>query len=188
MNAAQFVLAVLDASGGHLQGRTLLQKKGYFVSLLSGVDPGLAYDAHYYGPYSTVVDTCVARLKNLAFIGEESTGFGIYNDGFELRRFDYTITSDGKKLLSTLRASPEYKRIDSAVKKIREAGDPGYFELSIAAKAYFILDRKDKPMSNSEIRREAEKFNWNIQQRSLEKAVEFLQKVELTEGPREKAV
>lgn len=182
MDPIQFVLALLDASGGHLAGRTLLQKKAYFVSLLAGVDPGLSFKAHYYGPYSSVLDSTVTQLKNLGFVGEDSTGFGVYSEGFELRRYDYTLTPDGKKLAAALRSRREYGRLVGAVEKIKRAGDPNYLELSIAAKAYFILDRKNKPMSNAEIRREAEKFNWNIQPQSLERAVGFLQQVDLTEG------
>jgi uncharacterized protein YwgA len=187
MNAAQFALALLDASGGQLQGRTLVQKTAYFVSLLSGVDPGLDFNAHYYGPYSGVLDSTFTRLKNLGFVGEDSTGFGVFNEGFELRRYDYALTSDGKKLAAALRGSHDYKKIAEAVKKIRNAGDPGYFELSIAAKAYFVLRKGNKPMSKSEIRREADKsFNWTIQPDYLEKAVKFLQQVDLTEDSRRK--
>jgi uncharacterized protein YwgA len=183
MNAIRFVLALLDASGGRLQGRTMLQKKAYFASLLSGVDPGLDFNAHYYGPYSAVLDSTVAQLKNLGFIGEDVTGYGVSSEGFELRRYDYSISADGKKLLASFCNSDEYKKIASAVAKIREAGDPSYFELSIAAKTYFILDRRNKPMSNSEIKREAAKsFNWSIQPQSLDRAVQFLQQVDLTEG------
>ena len=182
MNAIQFVLALLDASGGQLQGRTLLQKKAYFVSLLSGVDPGLDFNAHYYGPYSAALDSTVTQLKNLGFIGEDSAGFGVYSEGFELRRYDYTLTSDGKRLVAAFRNSKEYEELASAVEKIKKAGDPSYLELSIAAKAYFILDKRNKAMSNSEIRREAEKFRWDIQPQSLERAVGFLQQVNLTEG------
>lgn len=185
MNPMQFVLAVLDASGGQLQGRTLLQKKAFFVSLLSGVDPGLNFDAHYYGPYSPSLDSTVAQLKNLGFIGEESTGFGVYNEGFELRRYDYSLTPDGKKVAATLRGSGEYARLTSAVDKVRRAGDPNYFELSIAAKAYFILQRANRPMSTFEIRREAEKFHWDIKPESLERAVAFLQQIDLTESSRQ---
>jgi uncharacterized protein YwgA len=182
MNALQFLLALFDSSGGKLQGRTLVQKKAYFASLLSGVDPGLDFNAHYYGPYSAVVDSAIAQLKNLGFVAEDSTGFGIYNEGFELRRYDYALTADGKKLAAALRGSHDYQRIASAVHKIGQAGDPSYFELSIAAKAYYILTKKNKPMANSEIRREAGKsFNWNIQPQSLEKAIAFLRQLDLTE-------
>ncbi len=157
--------------------------------MLSGVDPGLDFNAHYYGPYSSALDSTVAQLKNLGFISEEITGFGVSSEGFELRRYDYSLTSDGQKLLASLRGSKEYQKVASAVERITEAGNPDYFELAIAAKTFFILDRKEKPMSHSEIQREAERsFNWNIQPQSLEKAVKFLRHIELTESTkREKA-
>jgi uncharacterized protein YwgA len=187
MNAPQFLLALLDASGGRLQGRTLIQKRAYFVSLLSGVDPGLDFNAHYYGPYSAVLDSALAQLKNLGFVAEDTTGFGVYNEGFELRRYDYALTADGEKLVAALRKREHYCSIATAVKKISHAGDPNYYELSIAAKTYYILAKRNKAMANSEIRREAEKsFNWNIQQRSLERAIEFLQQLDLTEDAKER--
>jgi uncharacterized protein YwgA len=182
MNAAQFLLSLVDASNGTIQGRTLLQKRAFFVSLLSGVDSGLGFDAHYYGPYSSTLDNAVAQLKNLDFVDEDDTPFGVISGGFEMRRYDYKLTSQGNEVAEKLRKTDEYKLIRESVKKIEAAGNPNYFELSIAAKAFFILRKQRRPMSTDEIKREAEKFHWEIQPQSLEKAVTFLQRLGLTKG------
>ena len=50
-------------------------------------------------------------------------------------------------------------------------------ELSIAAKAVYILRKKAKGMSKQEIISEAHKFDWNIMPSSLETAVSFLEKL-----------
>ena len=64
MNSTDFLLSVIAAFGGRVDGRTLLQKRAYFVSLLSDIDPGLNFDAHYYGPYSATVDNTLGRLES----------------------------------------------------------------------------------------------------------------------------
>lgn len=188
MTALDFVLSLISGFGGQVQGRTLLQKRAYFVAQLAGVPVNLAYDAHYYGPYSAVVDNCVSRLKSLGFVDEENLGFGITNtSGFEVKRYDYRITQDGKRILETLRNRDEYQRIERACIAILEAGDPNYFVLSIAAKADFILGKRGKAMSRNEIIREAQKFDWEIQGNSLNDAVNFLEKLGMVEAAKKVA-
>ncbi len=183
MTALDFVLSLISGFGGEIQGRTLLQKRAYFVAQLSGVHVELGYDAHFYGPYSAVVDNSVARLKSLGFIAEENWGFGTTTpSGFEMKRYDYRLTEDGKKILRSLQRAEDYRRIERACIAIREAGDPNYFVLSIAAKADFILGRRGKAMSRDEIIREAEKFDWDIQGEALNNAVNFLERLKLVEA------
>jgi uncharacterized protein YwgA len=179
MNEIDFVLALIDASGGTIHGRTLLQKRAFFTAVLSGIDPGLGFDAHYYGPYSSTVDNVISQLKNLNFVEERNTAFGVISGGFEMKRYDYSLTADGKKVLERLRSSAEYRTISESVQKIKEAGDPDYVTLSIAAKIFFILNRRNKAMSTAEIQKEGAKLNWDIQPPVLTHAVTFLQKLEL---------
>lgn len=182
MKISDFVLYLVHASGEHIQGRTLLQKRSFFVGELCDLD--LGFDAHYYGPYSAELDNAVGELKSLGFIDEANIGFGVARGGFEMKRYDYRLTDDGREIVELLRRShPErYKRISESVQKIVNAGDPGYLELSIAAKAYFILRKKGKPMSRPELVREAQKFDWIIDTESLNRAVTFLEKLELAKS------
>jgi uncharacterized protein YwgA len=181
MNTSQFILSLIRASGG-VRGRTLLQKRGYFVSLLTGLAADLGYQAHYYGPYSATLDGTLTQLKNLGFVEEGTTGFGVVSGGFEMRRYDYSLTEDGEKVLQPFSKSKEYQAIEAAVRKIQAAGDPDYVELSIAAKAFFILKKQKKGMTAAELMKEAKKFNWNIPERSLGRAVAFLSTLGLTAG------
>ena len=181
MNGIDFVLSLISGFGGQVQGRTLLQKRAYFVAQISRVPIDLGYDAHYYGPYSPVVDNSVTRLKSLGFLAEENIGFGIQSRGFEVKRYDYRITADGKRVLESLRAKDDYKKMEKACAAILKAGDPNYFVLSIAAKADFILGRRGKAMTREEIIREAQKFDWDIQEESLKSAVEFLERLGIVE-------
>jgi uncharacterized protein YwgA len=177
MNATDFLILLVDASGGSVQGRTLLQKRAFFVTVLVDLDVDLGFDAHFYGPYSSVVDNGVTQLKNLRFIEECVTAYGTDIAGFEMKRYDYKLTADGQQIAATMRESPEYRQIGTCVKRLSEAGNLNYMELSIAAKAVYILRKKAKGMSKQEIISEAHKFDWNIMPSSLETAVSFLEKL-----------
>jgi uncharacterized protein YwgA len=179
MKATEFLMSIIDASGGNVNGRTLLQKKVFFVSELAKIDPSLGFDAHFYGPYSATVEGTMTQLKNLGFVQESNTGFGSVADGFEIRRYDYSLTEDGKKILEELRGTPEYQKVKNAVGEIASSGDPNYVELSIAAKAYFLLKGKNESMSISELQKQAEHYNWNISPNSIKKAMSFLKSVGL---------
>jgi uncharacterized protein YwgA len=183
MNTSQFVLSLIHAFGGRVKGRTLLQKRGYFVSLLTGLGVDLGYQAHYYGPYSAGLDGTLTHMKNLGFVEEGTTGFGVVSGGFEMRRYDYSLTEDGERILQPFVKTAEYAKIAQAVRKIKEAGDPDYIELSIAAKAFFILKKQQTAMTAVQLTKEAAKFNWNIPEHSLGRAVEFLSTVGLATAP-----
>ncbi len=177
MNAMDFIISLIDASGGSVQGRTLLQKRAYFVTQLGDIDVHLGFDAHFYGPYSSIVESTMTHLKNLRFVSEGATAYGIDNAGFEMKRYDYRLTPDGESIAARLRRTPEYAAIKRALSLLSKAGNPDYMELSIAAKALFLLKKKKEGMSKAEILREAQKFDWNIRPSSLESAVSILEKL-----------
>jgi uncharacterized protein len=177
MNATDFLILLIDTSGGIVRGRTLLQKRAYFVSLLADLDVSLEFDAYFYGPYSSIIESSIAQLKNLRFIEESATAYGVDSTGFEMKRYDYKLTPDGQQIAAKLRETAEHQQIKNIVMRLSEAGNLNYMELSIAAKALFILRKKAKTMSKHEILREAQKFSWNIQPNSLETAVSFLEKL-----------
>jgi uncharacterized protein YwgA len=186
MNPTDFVLSLIDAAGGEIPGRTLLQKRAFFVTELTGDDFDLKFDAHYYGPYSATVEGTTTQLKNLGFLQESATGFGAVKDGFEVRRYTYSLTEDGRQVVEHLRQTAEYQRIRVAMERILSAGDPNYVELSIAAKTYFLLKRKEGgKMTLRELSKEAKKYNWNISPASVEKAADFLGQVGLATSSRE---
>ena len=179
MKTPHFVLCLIDACGGSVQGRTLLQKRAFFVGELSSLE--LDFNAHYYGPFSAQIDSAVSQLKSLGFLDEAPIGFGVARGGFEMKRYDYRITEDGREVVEMLKeqSSDDYKRISQTLEMIRAAGDPDYVELSIAAKAYFILKEGSRPMSRDELLREAERFDWSIAAGSLDRAVDFLERLKM---------
>jgi len=52
-------------------------------------------------------------------------------------------------------------------------------EISIAAKAYFLLEQQGKPASADELAKLADKFGWTVSAAEIEKAAQFLTGLEL---------
>lgn len=175
-----FVLLTYGAFGGGIKGKTKLQKLIYFLGVKLGFVETLGYRAHYYGPYSAEVANLNADLKSLGYLEESVAGGGAINpQGFEVVRYDYKLTSDGKKLLGRLKISdsPLWRKIQEAADAIKKAGDPGYLELSIAAKAYFILqERKQGKAEMEEIQGIARSLGWKVTKTELKTAVRFLER------------
>ncbi len=48
MKASEVFLLMLGEAGGTMRGKTLIQKRAYFLNVL--LDLGLPYNPHYYGP------------------------------------------------------------------------------------------------------------------------------------------
>ena len=181
MRTEMLVLLVIHESGGRLQGKTLLQKRIYFLSKLLGID--LGYQAHYYGPYSPQVEEALAQAKGLGFVAEQTLGFGMGDGmGFEVRRYDYTLTDDGRQVVGRLRnlMPGECAKIRDALASLREAGDTGdYVSLSVAAKTHHVLTERNAPMMTDDIRAAAEEFGWTIGPDAIDKAISFLARLEL---------
>jgi uncharacterized protein YwgA len=70
------ILLAIDAFGGQVGGKTLLQKRLYFLEILLNEDLGLNFDAHYYGPYSAIVNSDVTTLKLQGQLREDSSTYG----------------------------------------------------------------------------------------------------------------
>lgn len=185
MQSRNITLLALDAFGGKISGRTLFIKRLFFLGELLGKE--LGYYAHYYGPYSDEIASNITLLKNAGLIREESMGFGMVNGaGFEVRRFDYELTEEGRKAVNWLQEQDpqEAMRIREAAKRIQEAGEVDYVDLSIAAKAYMILRKTNRPMIPQDIALEARKFSWRVDDPQVQRGIEFLKKLKLvSEAP-----
>jgi hypothetical protein len=180
MSPREIVLCMLGESGGSIKGKTKLQKRGYFLSLR--IDHDLGYKPHYYGPFSPTIDSAISELKALGFVEERIDRFGAAGDqGFEIKRFEYVLTEDGKSVIEVLKQSKskDYSLVSTALAKVAGNHEPDYVVQSVAAKAIFILKQQKKPMNSQQIREEAKKFDWNVSAENLNKAVEYLRKIEL---------
>ena len=175
-NLFNLVLLLLYHYGKTLEHKTKLQKLMYFLSIK--MKKNFGYDPHLYGPYSYEVENALNDLVSLNFLSMKSIKLGENIErGFEIKKYSYTINADGKKLAKYLEEKElkgTSKEIKDFIDKIKEIGDPDYFNLSIAAKAYFILNEKKKPLSQDEIIRIAEQFNWKIKGNDLQQSAKIL--------------
>jgi len=176
------ILLAIDAFGGKVDGKTLLQKRLYFTEIVLHENLGFEFDAHYYGPYSAVINSELSTLKLQGQLREDASSYG-YSDqsDFEMRRYCYELTPDGRAAVEWLRQNyqPDCQRITAAAKRVVDAGNLDYMELSFAAKSHWILRQVKKALSDADIASEAERFGWKVKPEQVHRGVEFLHKVGL---------
>jgi uncharacterized protein YwgA len=172
-------LLAYKAFDGKVRGKTMLQKRLYFLSVFLKAD--LGYEAHYYGPYSEDVATANAEMKSLGFLSESVTGYGVDQRGFEMARYDYSLSEAGAKVAEKKAVShPElWRKILGAAQLIKDAGKLDYMELSIAAKAYYVITKLNRKATLADISAMLPMFGWTVSEHELRKATEFLAKTNL---------
>jgi uncharacterized protein len=132
--------------GGEIRGKTNLQKKMYFLSVMLRID--LGYGPHYYGLFSAEIANSNTSLKVLGYLAESVISAGGYgSEGFEIARHDFTLTQDGRAAVEVKkRKLPElWSELKASADRLSAAGDVNYIELSIAGKAYFLLTQMQHP-------------------------------------------
>jgi uncharacterized protein len=184
METRDFVLLVYGAFDGQISGRTRLQKDVYFVAEVVEEDHG--FGPHYYGPYSANVSEVNSELRDLGYLKEDVTVYGFDHRGFEMARYDYSLTKDGLALLSRKKKlyPQEWKKIHSAAQIIKNAGSIDYMEFAMAAKIYMVLDKQGGKADRETMRSVAKSFGWSIDEEELERAMDILEKLGLAHWER----
>jgi len=183
METRDFLILAYKAFNGEIRGKTKLQKIVYFLGVLLNKVDELGYQPHYYGPYSSDVANENLRLKSLGYLKESVAHSPFVNsDGFEISRYDFELTEEGKQIAErTISQYPEeWEKFNIVAKKIHAFGEIDYNELSIAAKAYFVLSSKGKA-NFKEIKSMTEKFGWSVTLEQLDKASKFLESIHVVE-------
>ncbi len=182
MSVSDAVLAILDAKPtqpssetGVTRGRTLIQKKMYFLSVLTCENFG--FRPHFYGPYSSIVSTALGTLIEADFIEETRVRYGIPTTFGEMSRFDYSLSESGQRVVNQRPeiVDPYRPYLD----KINESGIASDINtISIAAKVHFILsDRGEATIG--QIRGQADDLGWNISRPSVDRVVDYLERLDL---------
>jgi hypothetical protein len=179
MDATDFVLSLIDAFNGHVEGRTLLQRRAYFVSVLAGVDSAVGFVTHYGGPYSPAVDNSLTRLKSMELLSQSDIKSRVNSSGLEIKPYEYRLTNKGLKAAAAVKQRRRYGAVVSACHAVLKAGNPDQLILSIAAKAHFTLKKRGQEMLRRNIVHEAQKYNSTLKKTSLEAAVRFLVELKL---------
>jgi uncharacterized protein YwgA len=178
MKLKDVLVIIFGELGGSIQSKTKIQKICYFISVLTEKDFG--YKAHYYGPYSEQVASALDELVGIGFVSTTTNTFGMYSsDGFEIVRYDYTLTEQGKQMFGILNSSKDFDEIKGLSVQLEKMKGLHYVNLSIAAKAYFVLKKQGQPMTNAKIRDKAKTFGWNIADPQIDSAITFLENMDL---------
>ena len=179
MHIQDLILLVIESEGEDgLRGRTLLQKKLYFLSILEKIDLGFA--PHYYGPYSSLVAENLDILVNARFLKEVTETFSTDRNIFgEIRRHTYSLTSDGKDVMSEIEQETEYTDWKQALDTLNSQPLANDFNmLSIAAKVYYIVNRQGRT-TTEQIQEVAKEYDWDIDDSQIENVRSFLEDLSL---------
>ncbi len=123
MDIKYLLLRLMDEEGGCIESKTKIQKQLYFLSKKLDLDFG--FKPHYYGPYSPIVAEALDELVGSGFATLQVKTYGIDTQrGFEMSRYDYSISESGKKLLKELGKSDEQIIIRDFVNKLESIGNP----------------------------------------------------------------
>ena len=179
MHIQDLILLIIgNEEGKRLQGRTILQKKLYFLSELKGVDYG--FRPHYYGPYSSLVAENLDILVNARFLSEEKETFESDQNIFgEIRRHTYSLTPDGDIVMMEIRKEAGYtdwQRELHTLNKGKLAHD--FNMLSIAAKVCYIV-KQQRRTTTEQIRQIAQEYGWNLNNSQIKKVCSFLEDLSL---------
>lgn len=189
------LLLALEAFGGEIEGRTLLQKRLYFLEFIlrarHRAEPELGYDALYYGPYSPTVADATATLVARGSIEESCMDFGRAGaSGFEVKRYRFKLTDSAKRSAAALRQRfpDEAAVIGEAIAELKAAGELDYQDLSFAAKAHWVLLNAKEPLSLDAMQREAKRlYRWEVTQPQVKRGYEFLTQLNLLPKPKASA-
>lgn len=181
LDVYDFVHLSFSAVGGKIKGKTKLQKTIYFLGLMTDSVDQLGYRAHFYGPYSEDVAGAVNRLRSLGFIDQSVAGGGAVNGfGFEVCRYDYQLNEDGEAVAKRKKKKyPQlWRKMTTAAKLLEKAGDLDYMKLSIAAKIYYMLEKKTGA-TDTMLMNLARKLGWKVDDREVREATDYLKKLKL---------
>lgn len=168
------LLVISKEEGRSLRGRTLLQKKLYFLSMLKRGDFG--FRPHYYGPYSSWVAENLNTLVGIGFLKEITETFPAREKIFgEVRRHTYSLIDHGETVMHEIEKEKSYEEWKEVIERFNAQSLAGDFNrLSIAAKVHYILIRTEESVTSEQIQSIAEQYKWRIQESDLDGVMKFL--------------
>lgn len=173
MDTRDAILAVISREPGQeIRGRTLLQKRVYFLGELTGEE--YDFHPHYFGPYSPVVMDALGSLVGAGFVDETVKPLQGPPGRFGERRvFKYSLTPDGKQVVEARK--DELARFDGPISKITGhpiANNPEL--LSIAAKVHYIVG-ESRVASVEAIRTRASELDWKVAPQEINQVLAYLE-------------
>ena len=167
------LLVVKNNNEGKLRGRTLLQKKVYFLSVLMKDD--LGFSPYYYGPYSSYVASQLDSLVNCGLLEEVTESFSNEENVFgEIRRHTYSVPDNFESVWQDIQKRSEFSEWRDALRRINDqAISEDFNKLSIAAKVHYIVNWKEEG-TIEEIKQIAKEYDWKVEKEDIESVLSFL--------------
>jgi uncharacterized protein YwgA len=191
MTPRDLVLVVIDrcATKGEF-GRTSLQKVTYLLSIVLGRD--LGYRAHFFGPYSAVVEADTTALVLSGLIEESMQVLGSNAQGWPVRRYTYQVTEEGREALAEVadESKEEVSTVGSWIDQFEGVvGSLDQKVLSAAAKVLYIAREENRAVQIDEIGRLALEHGWTLSTDQVERVAIMLRdlgfaRVETVPAPR----
>ncbi len=173
------LMLIYNSDNGTIRSKTLLQKEMYFLALKMRKD--FSYKAHYYGPYSPEVEQSLDELVSIGLVEQNRQRLGDNGRGFEIQRFDYSITDQGKEMVNYLLENEEVRKINdiifSFIDNLKKVDSLDYLNLSLAAKTYYILSKDKSSMTKEKFQDTAKKLNWKLHPDDIHIAKDILGKL-----------
>ncbi len=175
MDRYDLIVSMLHANGGVIKDRTVVQKIAYFANLRLDID-GITYRDYFYGPFSREVALGLELLASSLFIRETVRKTSI-------EEYTYELTGDGTDLAAEIvEESPrEHSTVVSVLATCKEHCSLHARPLSCAAKIHFM--HKNEPgraSSQSEMRKMALDFGWNMTGQEIDSGMDLLRALEGT--------
>ena len=180
MHIIDILLLVVGSEKNGLKGRTLLQKKVYFLSVLMGVD--LGFSPHYYGPYSSYVASHLDSLVSCGLLKEVTESFSDEENVFgERRRHTYSVPNSAKPVWQDIQQKPRSSEWQDTIDRINEHGiSKDFNKLSIAAKVHYIVSWEgNSTLTLGQVQQIAEEYNWKIGEEDIKNVLSFLEELGL---------
>ena len=180
----QDLILLVVASGREegLQGRTILQKKLYFISVLNKTDHTInfGFRPHYYGPFSSEVAENLDLLVSCGFLNQITETFSTDRNILgEIRRHTYYLTPDGETVMGEIRKQSEYASWQQALDNLNsEPSAKDFNTLSIAAKVHYIV-KQQGGVTRKQMRETAEDYGWDIDENDINDVLSFLENLTL---------
>lgn len=164
MQPRDLVLSVIAAADGRDDlGRTALQKATFFTGIALRRD--LGHSAHYYGPYSALVESDTGALVASGLVEEDAKTLGTNRRGFPITQYQYKISDEGAQRVRRLRGkyTSEFEEVERLVGRLVEVvGSLDQATLSAAAKTYYIAREQGKRVTAEDVSELAREYGWEL--------------------------
>ena len=178
MDRYDLVLAILESNGGTVEGRTTVQKLGYFTSICTKLD-GVSYKDYFYGPFSKDVAIALEDLNAAPLLYETVRSSPIES-------YTYALTDDGRKIVKDVKEEcvEECGVIKRIVSACKDHCNLQAHPLSCAAKSHYILNNHENGSgyTPAEIETMAHDFGWNLSEAEIKHGVNLLETLGLLGG------